>query len=163
MNFDQIKELIEKIDASSLKIFELDNDLVSIKMSKNDSTTISAQTETPERISNSTQAGNFVSSERNAVDSEVDEQVQVAETLENIHEIGAPIVGTSYLASSPEKPPFVKAGDRVEKGQPLVIIEAMKVMNEIKSDVSGTVHKVLVEDGQPIEFGQPLIQITDVE
>lgn len=164
MNFDQIKELIEKIDASSLKVFELDNDLVSIKMSKNDSAPVPTQTETVRQATEPQRVESTSSIERSSVVvSETNQQTDEPEALENVHEITAPIVGTSYLSSSPDKPPFVRAGDQIEKGQPLVIIEAMKVMNEIKSDVSGTVHKVLVEDGQPIEFGQPLVQITDAE
>lgn len=163
MNFDQIKELIEKIDASSLKVFELNNDLVSIKMSKSDSAPVPTQPEAARQAIEPQRVESTSSIERSVVVSENGKQAEETETLENVHEITAPIVGTSYLASSPDKPPFVKAGDKIEKDQPLVIIEAMKVMNEIKSDVSGTVHKVLVEDGQPIEFGQPLVQITDTE
>ncbi|MEC6747445.1 acetyl-CoA carboxylase biotin carboxyl carrier protein [Marinilactibacillus sp. XAAS-LB27] len=162
MDFGQIKELIEKIDASSLKIFELSNEAVSIKMSKNDTAAVSNEAPRPSEVV----APKPVSNASNVTDisSTVKEEVTpVSEDLEGVHEVTAPIVGTSYLASSPDKPAFVKAGDVIEKGQPLVIIEAMKVMNEIKSDVSGTVHKVLVEDGQPIEFGQPLVQIKDVK
>jgi acetyl-CoA carboxylase biotin carboxyl carrier protein len=73
--------------------------------------------------------------------------------------IKSPIVGTFYASPSPEDPPFVKAGDKVKKGDVLCIIEAMKIMNEIESDVSGTIVKVLVSDAQPVEFDQPLFVI----
>ena len=73
--------------------------------------------------------------------------------------ITSPFVGTFYRAPSPEAPSFVEVGARVRKGQVLCIIEAMKLMNEIESDVDGTLVAVLAENGQPVEFGEPLFQI----
>ena len=70
--------------------------------------------------------------------------------------VQAPIVGTFYAAPSPDADPFVKVGDRVEVGQTLCIIEAMKLMNEIQAEASGTVKQILIENGQPVEFDQPL-------
>ncbi|WP_337869675.1 acetyl-CoA carboxylase biotin carboxyl carrier protein [Meiothermus sp.] len=74
-------------------------------------------------------------------------------------EVKAPIVGTFYRAPSPEAEPFVKEGDTVKKGQVLCIIEAMKLMNEIESEVSGVVRKIMVSNGEPIEYGQVLFLI----
>ncbi len=74
-------------------------------------------------------------------------------------EVHAPIVGTYYAASSPDSDPFIKVGDRVSTGDVLCIIEAMKLMNEIESEVSGTVVQILVENGTPVEFDQPLFII----
>ncbi len=74
-------------------------------------------------------------------------------------EINAPIVGTFYRKPAPDAEPFVKEGDRVEKGQVVCIIEAMKLFNEIESEVAGVVRKVLVEDGEPVEYGQPLFLV----
>ncbi|HEX8384777.1 MAG TPA: acetyl-CoA carboxylase biotin carboxyl carrier protein [Rubricoccaceae bacterium] len=71
----------------------------------------------------------------------------------------APIVGTFYEASSPDAAPFVKVGDRVEVGQPLCIIEAMKLMNEIQSEVAGTVRQILAQNAAPVEYDQPLFVI----
>ncbi|MEZ5670066.1 MAG: acetyl-CoA carboxylase biotin carboxyl carrier protein [Alphaproteobacteria bacterium] len=71
--------------------------------------------------------------------------------------ITAPMVGTAYLTPEPNTPPFVKAGDRVSEGQTLLIIEAMKVMNQIRAPRAGLVTKVLVENGQPVEYGEPLM------
>ena len=71
----------------------------------------------------------------------------------------SPMVGTVYLASEPDAPPFVKVGDSVGKGDTLLIVEAMKVMNPIPADKSGTVKAVLVENSQPVEFDQPLVVI----
>jgi acetyl-CoA carboxylase biotin carboxyl carrier protein len=73
--------------------------------------------------------------------------------------VTSPIVGTFYRASSPTAEPFVKLGDPVELGMTLCIIEAMKLMNEIQSDANGTVAKIFVENGQPVEYGQPLFGI----
>jgi acetyl-CoA carboxylase biotin carboxyl carrier protein len=75
------------------------------------------------------------------------------------HQLKSPMVGTFYRAPSPGAPPFVEVGQAVTKGQTLCIIEAMKLLNEIESDVSGTVKAVLVENGQPVEYGQPLFTI----
>jgi len=71
----------------------------------------------------------------------------------------SPMVGTAYLAAEPGAAPFVKAGDRVNKGQTVLIIEAMKVMNPIQAPVSGTVKDILIADGQPVEFGEALMII----
>jgi acetyl-CoA carboxylase biotin carboxyl carrier protein len=75
---------------------------------------------------------------------------------EDLHTITSPIVGTFYRSSSPTAEAFVKLGDQVNPGQTLCIIEAMKLMNEIQADVGGTVAKIFVENGQPVEYGQPL-------
>jgi acetyl-CoA carboxylase biotin carboxyl carrier protein len=76
---------------------------------------------------------------------------------ENQRLITSPMVGTFYRASSPDAAPFVEEGDSVRKGQTLCIIEAMKMMNEIEAEVAGRVVKVLCENAQPVEYGQPLV------
>ncbi len=73
--------------------------------------------------------------------------------------ITAPMVGTFYQASSPESSPFVNIGDKVKKGQIICIIEAMKLMNEVESDKDGVIQQILVEDGQMVEFGEPLFVV----
>ncbi|HLK31919.1 MAG TPA: acetyl-CoA carboxylase biotin carboxyl carrier protein [Terriglobales bacterium] len=78
---------------------------------------------------------------------------------QGLHIITSPIVGTFYEAPSPGSPPFVKPGDTVDVGQVLCIIEAMKLMNEIECDVSGELVKRLVNNGQPVEYGQPLFEV----
>jgi acetyl-CoA carboxylase biotin carboxyl carrier protein len=78
---------------------------------------------------------------------------------EELHTVKSPIVGTFYESPVPGAPPFVKPGDAVQAGQVLCIIEAMKLMNEIESDMSGVVVKRLVNNGQPVEYGQPLFSI----
>jgi len=86
-----------------------------------------------------------------------------ADECPNCVVVKAPIVGTFYRRPSPDAEPYVKEGDRVEKGQVLCIIEAMKLFNEIESEVSGIVRKILVEDGSPVEYGQPLFLIEPTE
>jgi acetyl-CoA carboxylase biotin carboxyl carrier protein len=78
---------------------------------------------------------------------------------DELHIVKSPIVGTYYGSPSPGAAPFVSPGDRVEKGQVICIVEAMKLMNEIESDAAGEIVKCLVSNGQPIEFGQPLFSI----
>ena len=72
-------------------------------------------------------------------------------------QVKSPMVGTVYLQASPEAPPFAKAGDKVKKGQTLLIVEAMKTMNPIQSPRDGVVQEILVGDAQPVEFGEPLV------
>ena len=82
-----------------------------------------------------------------------------AAVVEELHTIKSPIVGTFYAAASPGAPPFVKAGDLIQAGQVVCIIEAMKLMNEIEAEVSGELVRALVENGQPVEYGQGLFAI----
>ncbi len=89
-------------------------------------------------------------------------EVGVAEPVKDTsryREVRAPIVGTFYRAPSPESSPYINAGDKISVGQVICIIEAMKIMNEIESDVDGTVVEVLVEDPSPVEFNQPLVVV----
>jgi acetyl-CoA carboxylase biotin carboxyl carrier protein len=85
--------------------------------------------------------------------------VEVAAPVDTGHVVKSPMVGTFYRSSAPGNPAFVEVGATVKAGDTLCIIEAMKLLNEIDSDVSGTVTKILVENGQPVEFGQPLFVI----
>jgi acetyl-CoA carboxylase biotin carboxyl carrier protein len=78
---------------------------------------------------------------------------------ENAHVLNSPIVGTFFAAPSPDAPPFVNVGDRVHVGQVLCIVEAMKLMNEIESEFAGEIVRIHVENGQPVEYGQPLFTI----
>ena len=80
-------------------------------------------------------------------------------TDDGLHEVLSPMVGTFYRAASPEADPFVREGDRIESGQTLCIIEAMKIMNEIPADVQGEVVEILVGDAQPVEYNQALFKI----
>jgi acetyl-CoA carboxylase biotin carboxyl carrier protein len=79
--------------------------------------------------------------------------------LEGLHVMKSPIVGTFYRARDPQSPPFVQAGDRVKAGQIVCIIEAMKMMNEIECEVAGEVVRIIPENGQPVQYGEPLFAI----
>ena len=81
------------------------------------------------------------------------------ETPSDLTLVKSPIVGTFYRSPDPSSPPFVSVGDRIKVGQVLCIIEAMKLMNEIEADASGTIKAILVENGQPVEYGQALFII----
>ena len=84
---------------------------------------------------------------------------QAAEVDESVDIIKSPMVGTFYRAPAPDAPPFVEVGDVVQTNTVVCILEAMKVMNEIKAGLAGTVQEIMVENGQPVEFGQPLFKI----
>jgi acetyl-CoA carboxylase biotin carboxyl carrier protein len=84
------------------------------------------------------------------------------EVASNTEEIKSPMIGTFYRKASPDKPSFVEVGDVVEKGQVICIIEAMKLFNEIESEVSGRIVKVLIDDSQPVEYDQPLFLVEPV-
>ena len=88
---------------------------------------------------------------------EIQQKIETSKAEGNV--ITSPIVGTFYRKPSPDKDPFIRVGDTVEKGDVLCIIEAMKMMNEIKSDFSGKIVSIDLEDGEPVEFGQSIITI----
>ena len=93
-------------------------------------------------------------------DNEVVKEVESKATEDiNYYEIKAPLVGTFYSAAKPSDPPFVNAGDKITKGQVICIIEAMKIFNDIESEVNGTIHEICIEDGSPVEYDQVIIKI----
>lgn len=102
--------------------------------------------------------GQELSSSLTVVDS--GNKSDVSENLSGSLFVTSPMVGTYYSSPSPDEPEFVKVGDKVEKHSIVCIIEAMKVMNEVKSSITGTVVEILVENGQPVEFGTKLFRIT---
>jgi len=93
----------------------------------------------------------------NIISSEVKKKISVTE--DNDAYVTSPIVGTAFLASEPNAKKFVEIGQKVKKGQTIMIIEAMKTMNHVPSTQDGIVSKILVKDGEPVEFGQPLISV----
>ena len=144
MDIRKIKTLIEMLEESNLNEIEV------------------SQGEESVRISKSSRDTSIVSGSANQNNIEkVDSAITLNQESTNIkgNLVTAPIVGTFYRKPSPEKEPFVKVGDNVNKGDVLCIIEAMKMMNEIKSDFDGKVSAIEVEDGQPVEFGQTIIVI----
>ena len=109
-----------------------------------------AEGDTKVKVSRSVNTSNIISSE-------VKKKFSATEV--NGSYVTSPIVGTAYLASEPGAKKFVEVGQKIKKGQTIMIIEAMKTMNHIPSTQDGTVSKILVKDGEPVEFGQPLILI----
>jgi len=148
MKFEDILKIIEIFEKSNLTELEIkiDEPKFKIKLSKNNQ--IQGQ------VIQVPQIQNFQPIQKEEVIKEIKE-----EKKENIHIIKSPLVGTFYRAPSPGAEPFIKEGDFVKKGQVLCIVEAMKVMNEIESDVDGVVERILVENGKPVEYGQELFII----
>ena len=145
MDIRKIKTLIEMLEASDLNEIEV------------------TQGEESVRIRKSLGVANTISDENSIIlnnkqNLSADAAIKDSKYIEG-NEIKSPIVGTFYRKPSPEKEPFVNVGDIVSKGDVLCIIEAMKNMNEIKSDFSGKVVSIEVDDAQPVEFGQTIIVI----
>ena len=130
-----IKELVEHLAEFNLTELEYQEGQTKIKVSK--------ASKSIEKINSS------VVSPNKAVLSETEDSGDIR--------IKSPIIGTAYLASEPGGKKFVKVGDKIKKGQTVMIVEAMKTMNHVPSTSDGEVKKILVNDGQPVEFGQPLI------
>jgi acetyl-CoA carboxylase biotin carboxyl carrier protein len=156
MNQKELKELIEFLIEKDIAEFELERGDVKVKIKRGGQTTVvHAQAEAPYPL----YANGVVAEPRqNAPAAPLPAPVEAA-PQENLHIIKSPIVGTLYEAPSPGAPPFVKVGDVVEIGQVLCIVEAMKLLNEIESDVAGEIVKKLGTNGQPIEYGQELFAI----
>lgn len=153
MDKEFIKELLKLVNSSSLTKFELKTDQMELKIEKEPPKVVPpAEGTAPQQV----QTANIqeFKSEKILPPSE---DVETPE--EKLHVIKSPLVGTFYRAPAPGAPPFVEEGDIVSPGQVLCIIEALKVMNEIESDVRGKVVKILAENGQPVEYGQPLFLI----
>ena len=142
MDIRKIKKLIQMLEQSDLNEIEVSQGEESVRISKGNSNDISTS------ISNTDQSQ--VATNQDPIKSNT-------EIIGNI--IKSPIVGTFYRKPSPEKPPFVNIGDTVSEGDVVCIVEAMKMMNEIKSEYSGKIISILPSDGQPIEFDQTLIII----
>jgi len=111
------------------------------------------------KFSQSTQPVAFAAPGPAAVAAPVQVVEPAAPAAPDGHVVKAPMVGTFYRSPNPSSPPFVEVGQSVKEGEPLCIIEAMKLLNEIEADKSGVVKEVLVENGEPVEYGQPLFVI----
>lgn len=157
MDFNQVKELLHLVDQSSLKEFQLQMDNVTVQMSKNSSTSQLISKDTKIETSRPVENEAVYSTESNyqSVSVTDSESTPVAAG----EEILSPIVGVVYLSPEPGKPEFKKVGDTVKVGETLCIVEAMKVMNEIKSETKGTITEILIEDSQVVEYNQPLFRI----
>ena len=130
-----IKELVDNLDEFSLSELEYQNGDTKIKVSKGT------------KISNVGKVSETITSNNKAVLNDEEEGIKVK----------SPIIGTAYLAAEPGAKQFMQIGDKIKKGQTIMIVEAMKTMNHVPATSDGTVKSILVKDGQPVEFGQTLI------
>lgn len=151
MKHDQIKELISIFDESDLTRLKINDKEFSITLEKG---TLQAVTKAPAPLHEALSAPVAAPAEG--------EVPEVAEKSPAGDTIDSPMVGTFYVAPSPGAAPFVKVGDRVSKGDTVGIVEAMKIMNEIEAEFDCIIKKMLVEDGQPVEFGTPLFEVERV-
>jgi acetyl-CoA carboxylase biotin carboxyl carrier protein len=156
MNQKELKELIEFLIEKDIAEFELERGDVKVRI-KRAGEHVSVVPAMPHFALQPTPAPPAGAVPVPQAPAPTKEAIPPAE--EGLHSVRSPIVGTFYESPSPGSPPFVKAGDVVEAGQVLCIVEAMKLMNEIESDVAGEIVKKLVANGQPIEYGQELFVI----
>jgi acetyl-CoA carboxylase biotin carboxyl carrier protein len=163
MNQKELKELIEFLIEKDIAEFELERGDVKMKIKRGGHGLTRAHSEVPFVAVPAVQALPVSASTQMpsvpAASPPVSPAVTQAPAEENLHIVKSPIVGTFYEAPSPGAPPFVKIGDIVEVGQVLCIVEAMKLLNEIESDVAGEIVKKMASNGQPIEYGQELFAI----
>lgn len=166
LTFEQIKELIELVSSRELEGFELERSGFRLKIDGRHAAQSPAPApqpapEAPPARSAAPAAEEPARHAAPAAAAPTAEEIEAEEAgvPAGAHVLQSPIVGTFYRASAPDADPYVEVGDRVKKGQVLCIVEAMKLMNEIESDVDGTVVKILPENAQPVEFGEPLFAI----
>ena len=143
MNLKEIKEMINLMNENELVELELERDGLKVRLKKD-----SGQIQQIITTSQAPAAAAEAAKEKKSVLEE-----------RRLTEIESPMVGTFYRASSPESAPFVDIGSEVQPGEVICIIEAMKLMNEIKAEVKGRIKEILIENGSPVEFGQALFRI----
>tara|TARA_B100001248_G_scaffold161007_1_gene121465 strand:- start:621 stop:1058 length:438 start_codon:yes stop_codon:yes gene_type:complete len=144
MDIRKIKKLIEMLQDSDLTEIEVTEGEESVRISRGSSKEVVYEKNVAQEFTPS--ANSEVVLSQNSV---IDDQSNIK----------SPIVGTFYRKPAPDKPPYVEKGDRVEVGQVVCIVEAMKMMNEIKSEFSGIVEEIYIDDATPVEFDQPLFKI----
>ncbi|EOD00985.1 acetyl-CoA carboxylase biotin carboxyl carrier protein [Caldisalinibacter kiritimatiensis] len=151
MNIKEITELILTIDKTSIQKVEIEekDTRISISKSAGNEPTYVEVNDTEIKTANIQQP----------IEEKMEEIEIAAVEEEDLFVVKSPIVGVYYEAPSPGADPFVKVGDKVNEGQTLCIIEAMKIMNEIESEVSGEIVEILVENEEVVEYGQPLMKI----
>ena len=161
MNLNEIKDLMAQFDQSSLREFSYKNGQDELQFSKNEARIVSEAPAPVPSAPAAVVASPVVSAPSTPVESAVEEAPAPAETTvaPEGDVVESPLVGVAYLAAGPDKPAFVTVGDSVKKGQTLVIIEAMKVMNEIPAPKDGVVTEILVSNEEMVEFGKGLVRI----
>lgn len=156
MDLNLIKKLVKIVDTSGITELEIEQDGLRVKVGKmanNSQAVVQPQTVVHTQPMIPTAASPV------AAEAQVTEEKAESE---NMYEIKSPIVGTFYRAPAPDADAYVQVGDSVNVGTVLCIVEAMKLMNEIESDVGGKIVKILVENGKPVEYNQPLFLIQPI-
>ncbi|MEN1934702.1 acetyl-CoA carboxylase biotin carboxyl carrier protein [Paenibacillus sp. 102] len=155
----EVRELIKLIDSSNIDEFEYKKDGTTIKMKKRGNEVVAIQAAPVAKQSLQTQV---VETETAVAAAQVEAPKQEEKKVvqdENLHKITSPMVGTFYASSSPDTPAYVSVGDRVSEGKVVCIVEAMKLFNEIEAEVTGEIVEILVNNGQLVEYGQPLFLV----
>jgi acetyl-CoA carboxylase biotin carboxyl carrier protein len=155
LNFKEILELIDKVAESGIGSVEVEQAGTKVRIEGKS---------TPAPVMVGSESGAHAAAPAPLAPptaaEKAEERKRVEEATEaGLHIITSPIVGTYYRAANPESPPFVNVGDKVSKGQVLCIIEAMKLMNEIESDVDGVIVTIYPQNGQPVEYGEKLFAV----
>ncbi|MEX0415001.1 acetyl-CoA carboxylase biotin carboxyl carrier protein [Bacillus sp. C30] len=155
----EVRELIKLIDSSNIDEFEYKKDGTTIKMKKRGNEVVTVQAPVTKQV---VQPAASVEVETAVAAAQVEAPKQEEKNVvqdENLHKITSPMVGTFYSSSSPDTPQYVSVGDRVSKDSIVCIVEAMKLFNEIDADVEGEIVEILVNNGQLVEYGQPLFLV----
>jgi len=157
MDLKLVKNLLSLISESDVNEVSIEEGDFKIKVKKtSDSPASQLQYQVPAQQQPAQQQSNPAGAQPSAGETK---EAPAGDSEPDGEVVKSPIVGTFYEAASPDSDPFIKVGDKVNKGDTLCIIEAMKIMNEIDAEFSGTVQKIIVENGQPVEFDQPLFII----
>ena len=156
MNFKEIKELIEILDQSSLTEINIEDKGNIVNLKKEKETEIITPQVSQQPMQQIAPQQPAVS---NQLDTQSSDDTSSSKENDNLKTINAPMVGTFYKSPSPEESPYVQIGDSVSNESTVCILEAMKLFNEIQAEVTGEITEILVEDGQMVEYGQPLFKV----
>ena len=161
MDIRKVKKLIEMLEESNLNEIEIKEGEEAVKLVKSNPIPSNFFSSAPAIISEPTQQSPIAMPSAPSSEATVTQEIsQTSDVLESGNKMNSPMVGTFYSAPNPESEPFVKVGDQINEGDVLCIIEAMKMMNEVKSEFSGTVKQILVDNAEPVEFDQTLFVIS---
>ena len=155
MNISEIKDLLAQFDASTLREFSYKNNGEELSLSKNQTSSVVAAPVAPtvEVVAPAPQAPAVETASASAEDDATPVSAAEGEVVES------PLVGVAYLSPSPEKPAFISVGDTVKKGQTLLIVEAMKVMNEVPAPKDGVITEIFVTNEEVVDYGKGLVRI----
>ena len=165
LNINQMKELIDLFEGSNLSEISVQQDDFQVTLKKDSSGELKADTRKAPaggELGSQGQVENTAMEQgAEAEKAQPGSETEVAEEKSKVENtITSPIVGTFYRSPSPEEPPYVEVGDQVEKGDTVCIVEAMKVMNEVKAETGGEVTEICVEEGDSVEYGQKLFKLS---